>query len=360
MTAAPRFGVFMQPIHDPRENPTLALERDLDLLEHLDRLGFDEAWIGEHHSTGWEPVASPGVFIAAAAARTKRIRLGSGIVPLPQHHPLLVLDEYILLDHLTRGRVMLGVGPGGGLPTDPLVLGIEPSELPQRFLEAFDVMMQLLRDPEPITVDAGWFRLRDATLQLRPYTRPRMEMAIVTGTNADSLERIGRHGLRWLVATAPDRIDEAWAHVERGAAAAGRTPDRRVAALPITLHLAPTRRQARDEVREGIARERYEFSTPVTGSPVPDGPRETWVDRVAERPTAVIGTPEDAVEKIGALLEQTGVGTILFTVKEWAPREAVLRSYELFARQVMPALQGSTVGPLAAEAAAKGLIAESF
>ena len=113
MTAAPRFGVFMQPIHDPRENPTLALERDLDLLEHLDRLGFDEAWIGEHHSTGWEPVASPGVFIAAAAARTKRIRLGSGIVPLPQHHPLLVLDEYILLDHLSRGRVMLGVGPGG-------------------------------------------------------------------------------------------------------------------------------------------------------------------------------------------------------------------------------------------------------
>ena len=83
MTERPtRFGVFMQPLHDPDENPTLALERDLELLEHLDRLGFDEAWIGEHHSTGWETIASPAIFIATAAQRTRHIRLGSGVVPV--------------------------------------------------------------------------------------------------------------------------------------------------------------------------------------------------------------------------------------------------------------------------------------
>jgi alkanesulfonate monooxygenase SsuD/methylene tetrahydromethanopterin reductase-like flavin-dependent oxidoreductase (luciferase family) len=99
-----RMGLFMQPVHEPRENPTLALERDLQLIEHLDALGFDEVWIGEHHSSGWETVASPDIFIATAAARTRHIRLGSGVVPLSLHHPLLVADNYVLLDHRAGQR----------------------------------------------------------------------------------------------------------------------------------------------------------------------------------------------------------------------------------------------------------------
>jgi len=123
-----RFGLFMQPLHHPRENPTLALERDLQLLEHLDSLGFDEAWIGEHHSTGWETISSPEIFIAAAAARTRFIRLGTGIIPLAIHHPFHVVDRVILLDHLTRGRTMLGVGVGGGLPSDLYLFGVEEAQ----------------------------------------------------------------------------------------------------------------------------------------------------------------------------------------------------------------------------------------
>ena len=82
------FGTFMAPFHRVGENPTLALERDLELIEWLDALGFDEAWIGEHHSGGWETIASPEVFIATAAGRTRHIRLGTGVVSLPYHHPL--------------------------------------------------------------------------------------------------------------------------------------------------------------------------------------------------------------------------------------------------------------------------------
>ena len=74
-----RFGIFLAPFHPTGQNPTLALQRDLELIEHLDRLGFDEAWIGEHHSGGYEIIASPEVFIAAAAERTRHIRLGSGV-----------------------------------------------------------------------------------------------------------------------------------------------------------------------------------------------------------------------------------------------------------------------------------------
>ena len=87
-----RFGIFLAPFHPPQRNPTLALERDLELIERLDELGYDEAWIGEHHSAGFEIIASPEVFIAAAAQRTKHIRLGTGVSSLPYHHPLMLAD----------------------------------------------------------------------------------------------------------------------------------------------------------------------------------------------------------------------------------------------------------------------------
>ena len=82
-----RTGVFLAPFHALNENPTLAIERDMDLLVHLDKLNYHEAWVGEHHSGGFEIIACPEMFIAAAAERTKHIRLGTGVVSLPYHNP---------------------------------------------------------------------------------------------------------------------------------------------------------------------------------------------------------------------------------------------------------------------------------
>ena len=107
-----RFGIFLAPFHPVDENPTLAIQRDLELVERLDQLGYDEAWIGEHHSAGYEIIARPEVFIAAAAERTSHIRLGTGVSSLPYHHPFMLADRINQLDHMTRGRVMFGVGPG--------------------------------------------------------------------------------------------------------------------------------------------------------------------------------------------------------------------------------------------------------
>ena len=107
-----RFGVFLAPFHPTDESPTLQLHRDLQLAEQLDQLGYDELWIGEHHSGAYETISSPELFIAAAAERTRNIRLGTGVVSLPYHHPLMVADRISQLDHQTRGRVMFGVGPG--------------------------------------------------------------------------------------------------------------------------------------------------------------------------------------------------------------------------------------------------------
>ena len=145
-----KFGIFLAPFHWKDENPTLSLQRDLELIEYLDHLGYDEAWIGEHHSAGWEIIASPEVFIAAAAERTKHIRLGTGVTSLPYHHPLIVADRMVMLDHLTKGRTMLGVGPGA-LVTDAYMLGIDPTTQRPRMDESLNVIMQLLESEEPVT-----------------------------------------------------------------------------------------------------------------------------------------------------------------------------------------------------------------
>jgi len=172
-----RFGIFMAPFHPAGENPTLALQRDLALVEHLDRLGYDEAWIGEHHSAGSEIIASPEIFIAAAAERTRHIKLGTGVTSLAYHNPLWVTERMVLLDHLTRGRAMLGVGPGS-LPTDSAMLGLNPTDTRELMDVNFDVVMRLLTGDEPISVETPTHKLVDARLHLRPYSEPHMDVAV--------------------------------------------------------------------------------------------------------------------------------------------------------------------------------------
>src|SRR4029453_4836317 len=99
----------------------------LGALVELDRLGFDEVWFGEHHSGGYELIGSPEIFIAAAAERTKHVKLGTGVLPLPYHPPFLGARGVVLLGHLARGRLIFGAGPGA-LPTDAHIMGIDPVE----------------------------------------------------------------------------------------------------------------------------------------------------------------------------------------------------------------------------------------
>src|ERR1700720_2449092 len=139
-----RFGIFMAPFHPPGENPTLAPQRDLDLVQHLDHLGWDEAWIGEHHSAGSEIIASPEIFIATAAERTKWIKLCTGVISLAYHNPLWVADRLMMLDHLTHGRVIGGVGPGS-LPSDSAMIGLTPTDTRELLDTNLDIVVRLLR-----------------------------------------------------------------------------------------------------------------------------------------------------------------------------------------------------------------------
>src|ERR1700737_4877099 len=168
-------GIFLAPFHNHDENPTLSIERDFELLEHLDRLNYHEAWIGEHHSGGFELIACPEMFIAAATQRTRHIRLGTGVVSLPYHNPFMLADRMVQLDHMTRGRAMFGGGPGA-LVHDALKIGIDPSDQRRMMNEALEVIIPLLRG-ETVNRKTDWFNLTEAQLQLRCYTRPTMELA---------------------------------------------------------------------------------------------------------------------------------------------------------------------------------------
>lgn len=345
-----KFGVFMAPFHRPGENPTLALERDLELLQWLDALGFDEAWIGEHHSAGWETICSPEVFIATAAERTRHIRLGTGVVSLPYHHPYMVANRMVLLDHLTRGRVMLGVGPGA-LASDAYMFGIDATRQREMMDESLGVIMRLFTETEPITHKSDWFELHDAHLQLRPYQRPHLPVAVASVQSPAGVLLAGKHGVSVISLSVPrdmirkTSLKDQWAIAEESAAEHGKTVNRWDWRLSVGCHLAESRKEAFEDIRVGSGRVVTEYMGNTLGHEIPSVPQNQIVDHMVENNQWIVGTPDDCIAGINRLLEASdGFGGLLIRVEDWAPREKVLRSYELLARYVMPQFQGSLEG----------------
>lgn len=343
-----KFGIFLAPFHPLGEDPTLALDRDLELLQWLDYLGFDEAWIGEHHSAGWETITSPEVFIATAAERTRRLKLGTGVISLPYHHPLMVANRMILLDHLTKGRAMLGVGPGA-LGSDAYMLGIDPLTQRRRMDEALGVIMRLLTETEPITYTSDWFVLRNAVAHLRPYTRPHFPIVVAAAQSPAGMELAGKHGVGVLSVsiirdpgTAPN-LRAYWKIAEETAAAHGHTMPREEWRLALPVYLADSRQEAIAQARVKAGRYQREYFEQTLGlSPVIDGPADQIIDAMVERGAWCVGTPDDLIARIKRLDEESGgFGGLLIWATEWGTREQVLHSYELIARYVKPHFQGS-------------------
>ena len=352
MTAPHRmkFGVFMAPFHRPGENPTLALERDLELLQWLDLLGFDEAYIGEHHSAGWEIICSPEVFLATAAERTRHLRLGTGVISLPYHHPYMVANRMVLLDHLTRGRVILGVGPGA-LASDALMFGIPAERQREMMDEALGIIIRLFESTEPLTYTSDWFQLYEAVLQLRPYQEPSIPIAVASVQSPAGVQLAGKYGASVLSLSIPrasvrqTSLQELWAVAEETAEKHGKTLRREDWRLVVTCHLADSRREAIEDVRIGGGREVTEYFAGTLGHPAPDVPADQIVDYMVEHDQWIIGTPEDCIAGIERLQEMSGgFGGFLVRVEDWVRRDKRQHSYELLARYVMPYFQGSVAG----------------
>jgi limonene 1,2-monooxygenase len=344
MTDYLRSGIFLAPFHDLSQNPTLALQRDMELLEHLDRLNYHEAWIGEHHSGGFEIIACPEMFIAAAAERTRHIRLGTGVVSLPYHNPFMLADRMVQLDHMTRGRAMFGVGPGS-LVHDAKKIGIDPADQRRRMNESLDIQVALMRG-ESVTRKSDWFDLQDARLQLPCYSQPMMELAVAAARSPSGALAAGRHGIGMLSigGTSSDAMNhhvENWGIYEEQARLNGKVADRKNWRLVSLFHIAETREKAQANVRFGLEKFRDYFDDVATFPIVPAGVTDPFAWFV-ESGSACIGTPDDAIAFIDRLLKGTGgFGVIMELAHNWADWEATQRHYELMARYVHPHFQHS-------------------
>ena len=343
-----RFGAFLAPHHPIRENPTLQLQNDLKFVSHLDDLGYDEFWCGEHHSTGWEIIASPELFLAAAAERTQRIKLGTGVISLPYHHPFMVAQRLVQLDHQCRGRLIFGSGPGA-LPSDAHTLGLDPMLLRDRQDEAMGIIRKLLNGEDRFSYESDWFKLRDAKLHLRPLQKD-MEFAVASMVSPSGMTLAGKHqtGVLSIGAMVPAgmrSLPTQWSFAEESAKEHGNTVERNNWRIVMNWHIAETKEEAREQAKEGLFKHNNEYSVAALN---PDEgitykTPDDAVDAVAfsEGSTAVIGTPDDLVAKIKEMISITGgFGCVIGFAHDWANRENTLKSWDLVARYVVPEING--------------------
>ena len=343
-----RFGAFLAPHHPIGQNPTLQIQSDLEFVEHLERLGYDEFWCGEHHSTGWEVIASPELFLAAAAERTHRIMLGTGVVSLPYHHPFMVAQRIVQLDHQSRGRVIFGSGPGA-LPSDAHTMGLDPMLLRDRQDEAIGIIRRLFEEDERFSSESDWFTLRDAKLQLKPLQKD-MEFAVASIVSPSGMTLAGKHetGVLSVGSLSRDGIRALplqWSFAEESAVKHGKTVDRKNWRIVLNWHIAETRQKAREQARDGLMRHNNEYTvgTLAGGNGVIYKTPDEAVDGVAfsDESTAVIGTPDDLVARIREMMELTGgFGCVIGFVHDWANREDTLRNWDMVARYVIPEVNG--------------------
>lgn len=346
-----QFGAFLAPHHPIGENPALQLQRDLDLVEHLDRLGFDEFWCGEHHSTGWETIASPEMFLAAAAMKTARIRLGTGVTSIPYHHPFHVAQRIVQLDQMSMGRAMLGTGPGA-LPSDAHTLGIDPMVLRDRQDEAIPVIQKLLAGSNRFSYECEWFSLHDAALQILPFQR---EIPIATASmiSPSGMTLAGKYGigvvsLGSMSTQGLASLPLQWSFATEAAAEHGRDVDRSNWRIVFNFHVAETRQQAHVDVEHGLLRWHNEYNVDTLQRPGLERMHSTAeaIDFYSnpESSAGVIGTPDELVANIRQIAEISGgFGAVIGFVNDWANPEAVRRSWDLVARYVIPEVNGQLV-----------------
>jgi len=338
-----RFGAFLAPHHPIGENPMLQLQSDLEFVQHLDNLGFDEFWCGEHHSTGWEVIASPELFLAAAAERTQRIKLGTGVISLPYHHPFMVAQRLVQLDYQSRGRVIFGSGPGA-LPSDAHTLGLDPMLLRSRQDEGIGIIKRLFSG-ERFSYESEWFTLRDAKLQLRPL-QENMEFVVASTFTPSGMTLSGKYetgviSIGGMASQGLKSLARQWEFAEESALKHGTAIDRKNWRILMSWHIAESRDQAREEAKDGLLIHNNEYTKRALR---PDDGQifktaDEAVDAVAFSGVgnAVIGTPDDLINKIQEMIDVTGgFGAVIGFAHDWANRENTKKSWDLVARYVIP------------------------
>jgi alkanesulfonate monooxygenase SsuD/methylene tetrahydromethanopterin reductase-like flavin-dependent oxidoreductase (luciferase family) len=355
-----RLGYFMMPLHPLGSDPAETLETDLAQVERLDRLGYEEAWVGEHFTAEWENIPAPDIFIAAALQRTERIVFGTGVSCMPNHSPMILAHRIAQLDNMARGRFIWGVGTGSFVG-DMEMVGIDPRSGLQRHLtqDAVDLVLKIWEGPEPGLYEQHNWRFivprPDPSIgkhvYLRPYQRPHPPIAVAgVSEGSETLTLAGRRG--WIpmsINLVPTRVLQSHREmIDAGARAAGRTADRATWRIARDVHVAETTEQARREALAGaVGRDfsEYFLRTARKHNRLPmykqdpamaddDVTLEYLIDNVW-----IVGDPDECARKIRTLYEEVGgFGYLLALAHDWPDPAVWDRSMKMLANEVMPRL----------------------
>jgi len=356
-----RLGIFMMPLHPIHREPAVTLQEDREAIILADKLGFYDAFVGEHLTEPTENVTNSFLFLATLIHATERIKLATGTSNIAQTHPVLTAAHAAMFDHLARGRFIFGVSPGA-LPSDAEVLGLLDQDRNKIFAEAIDVILEIWRRDKPYDIDLPDNRFKVSTARTmndrigrggmyKPYQQPRPEIVgTVVAPHSKGVIAMGERDFHPLSANflLDHWLPSHWTNYVEGKRKAG------VAADPADWRIARTVFVADDDkVAERYGREdanspyRYYWRLLLTKMMLskrhiifkthqdqPDS--ELTEDYLLDR-LVLCGTVNKVVDQILALREVAGdFGELVYAGMDWVDPKLGKRSMELMATEVMP------------------------
>ena len=358
-----KLGIFSMPLHSPDRIHAETYDEDLETLALADKLGFSEAWIGEHFTLPWENVPAPDIFIARALGVTEQMAFGTGVVLLHYHNPVMVAHRIAMLDHLAKGRFYFGIGAGGG-PEESAVFGIEAGtgSPRDRMHESIDLILKLWTSDEPFEYEGKYFKStvyepmpdRKLAFHMRPYQKPHPPIAVAgTSPRSETLEIAGQKGW-WPMSSGlgfRGKLQSHWEMVEQGAAKTGKTPSRGDWRIAREMYVAETSEQAREEALNGpLGKSFVDYWMYLIGNSPrgtatfkvdPDMPDEELTPEYMMENFWIVGDPDDCIQQIRDLYDSVGgFGVVLPQTHDWGrDLNKWHRSMELMAKEVLPGIQ---------------------
>jgi alkanesulfonate monooxygenase SsuD/methylene tetrahydromethanopterin reductase-like flavin-dependent oxidoreductase (luciferase family) len=353
-----RIGMFVMPIHDPAKPLAQCIDEDLELAVRCEELGFDDFWVGEHHSSSVENIVMPEIFLAKVLGLTQRMRVGPAPVCLQYHHPAHVAGRLAFLDHMSRGRLNVCFGPGA-IPTDMEIFGAHPSETAARVAESIDMILRLWAGELPVDL-AGRFwnvKMKDSLYPRfgvghlhRPYQRPHPPIYVPSISRSSAgLMKAAERGFRFIShhMIHESALKEQWRTYSQAAAAAGRTAKPISWAVARNVFVADSTLTARQLAKGNSLGSCVQYILDLTQATAPSGiamwkrdPRQADSDCTLDYfmdDVVITGDPADVTRQLLELRETIGpFGTLIVTAHDWDDRDRWLRSLELFAREVVP------------------------
>jgi len=356
-----RLGLFMMPVHPPARSFTDTLAEDTEKSLLADQLGFAELWLGEHFSATSEPIPSPLMFMAGLAPRTKTLRFGTGVINLPNHDPVVVAAEVAQFDHMSRGRFMLGVGPGGLLSDFELFRHTDVTVRNRKVVEAVRIMRQIWSQDPPYNIEGEFWnvRLTDNVIPAlgvgympKPFQNggPPISLSLAS-PNSSSARTAAQQG--WGILSAniipTYSVGSHWAIYSKACGELGKRASGENWRVARNIMVAPSDAEAYDRVFGETSSHRY-FFTYIRAAlggvgllsilkPRPDmADEDASVEAITEGCT-LYGSPGTVLDKLVAFRDEVGpFGTLLMTGLDWAgPNEAWEReAMQLMAQEVMP------------------------